>query len=154
MNNLEEKEVRKKYFEAIGNERKIERLLKKLRDIENPSSLLLAYRAACESMMAQFSWNPYIKLAQVTKSFDFFEKAIKNDSQNAEIRFLRFSVQHNVPDFLRKNREFEEDKDALLENLKQTNFAQADFDTEFAQFIIGYLKDSGRFEVKELEVLG
>ena len=63
-------------------------------------------------------------------------------------------MQHNVPDFLRKNREFEEDKDALLENLKQTNFAQADFDTEFAQFIIGYLKDSGRFEVKELEVLG
>jgi len=75
MNNLEEKEVRKKYFEAIGNERKIERLLKKLRDIENPSSLLLAYRAACESMMAQFSWNPYIKLAQVTKSFDFFSKS-------------------------------------------------------------------------------
>ena len=146
---MNEKETRKKYFEAIGNERKIERLLKQLQDIENLSALLLAYRAACESMMAQFSWNPYTKLAQVNKSFDFFAKAIKEDSQNAEIRFLRFSVQHNVPDFLRKNREFEEDKDILVEN-----FDKANFDTEFAQFIIGYLKDSGRFEKSELEVLG
>lgn len=146
---MTEKEARKKYFQAIGNERKIERLLKELQNIENPSALLLAYRAACESMMAQFSWNPYTKLAQVTKSFDLFAKAIKEDSQNAEIRFLRFSVQHNVPDFLRKNREFEEDKDVLVDN-----FDKADFDTEFRQFIIGYLKDSGRFEAKELEVLG
>jgi hypothetical protein len=144
-----EKEARKKYFEAIGNERKIERLLKQLQEIENPSALLLAYRAACESMMAQFSWNPYTKLAQVNKSFDFFTKAIKDDSQNAEIRFLRFSVQHNVPDFLRKNREFENDKTVLVEN-----FDKANFDTEFRKFIIGYLKDSGRFEKNELEILG
>ncbi|WP_375558722.1 hypothetical protein ACE193_13320 [Bernardetia sp. OM2101] len=146
---MNEKEARKKYFESIGNEQKIERLLKELQDIKNPSALLLAYRAACESMMAQFSWNPYTKLAQVNKSFDFFEKAIKEDSQHVEIRFLRFSVQHNVPDFLRKNREFEEDKTVLV-----GNFDKANFDTEFAQFVIGYLKDSGRFEVSELEVLG
>ncbi len=145
----EEIEIRQKYFKAIGNERKIERLLKELQDIKKPSALLLAYRAACESMMAQFSWNPYTKLAQVNKSFDLFEKAIKEDSQNVEIRFLRFSVQHNVPDFLRKNREFEEDKDVLVDN-----FDKADFDTEFRQFIIGYLKDSGRFEGKKLEILG
>jgi hypothetical protein len=146
---MNEKEARKKYFEAIGNERKIEKLVKELRDIKNPSALLLAYRAACESMLAQFSWNPYTKLAQVNKSFDLFEKAIKDDFENVEIRFLRFSVQHNVPDFLRKNREFEEDKDVLVDNFKN-----ADFDIEFAQFIIGYLKDSGRFEKSELEVLG
>lgn len=146
---MNELEARKRYFEAIGNERKIERLLKQLQEIENPSSLLLAYRAACESMMAQFSWNPYTKLAQVNKSFDFFAEAINDDSQNVEIRFLRFSVQHNVPDFLRKNREFEEDKTVLVEN-----FENADFDAEFREFIVGYLKDSGRFEAKELEVLG
>lgn len=147
--NTDEKEVRKKYFDAIGNERKIEKLLTELKQIKNPSPLLLAYRAACESMIAQFVWNPYTKLSQVNKSFDFFEKAIGEDSQNVEIRFLRFSVQHNVPDFLRKNREFEEDKDVLVQN-----FEDADFDAEFRQFIIGYLKDSGRFEAKELEVLG
>lgn len=146
---MNELEARKKYFEAIGNERKIERLLKQLQEIKKPSSLLLAYRAACESMKAQFSWNPYTKLAQVNKSFDFFEKAIHDEPQHAEIRFLRFSVQHNVPDFLRKNREFEEDKTVLIEN-----FDKANFDIEFAQFIIGYLKDSGRFGAKELEVLG
>ena len=127
---MTEKEARKKYFEAIGNERKIERLLKDLQNIENPSALLLAYRAACESMMAQFSWNPYTKLAQVNKSFDFFEKAIKDDAQNVEIRFLRFSVQHNVPDFLRKNREFEEDKNVLVDN-----FDKANFDIEFRQLM-------------------
>ena len=145
---MNELEVRKKYFEAIGNERKVEILLKQLQEIHNPSALLLAYRAACESMMAQFSWNLYTKLAQVNKSFDLFAEAIKKDSQNAEIRFLRFSVQHNVPDFLRKNREFEEDKDVLVEN-----FDKANFDTEFRTFLIGYLKDSKRFEKSELEVL-
>ena len=145
----DEKEIRKKYFEAIGNERKIEKLLKELQNLENPSALLVAYRAACESMMAQFSWNPYTKLAQVNKSFDLFEKAIKGDFQHAEIRFLRFSVQHNVPDFLRKNREFEEDKDVLVEN-----FEKADFDTEFRAFLIGYLKDSKRFDKNELDILG
>lgn len=145
---MNEKEARKKYFEAIGDEQKIEKLLKQLQDIKNSSALLLAYCAACESMMAQFSWNPYTKLAQVNKSFNFFEKAVKDDYQNVEIRFLRFSVQHNVPDFLRKNREFEEDKDVLVKN-----FENADFDAEFRQFIIGYLKDSKRFEVSELEIL-
>ena len=83
---MNELEVRRKYFEAIGNERKVEILLKQLQEIHNPSALLLAYRAACESMMAQFSWNLYTKLAQVNKSFDLFAEAIKKDSQNAEIR--------------------------------------------------------------------
>ncbi|AFM04157.1 hypothetical protein Fleli_1758 [Bernardetia litoralis DSM 6794] len=146
---MNEKEVRKKYFEAIGNERKIKRLLKQLQETKKMSALLLAYCAACESMMAQFSWNPYTKLAQVTKSFELFEKAINDDSKDIEIRFLRFSVQHNVPDFLRKNREFEEDKTILVEN-----FENADFDTEFREFIISYLKDSKRFEKNELEILG
>ncbi|WP_291725121.1 hypothetical protein [Bernardetia sp.] len=146
--NTDEKEVRKKYFDAIGNERKIEKLLQELKQIKNPSPILLAYRAACESMIAQFAWNPYTKLSQVNKSFDFFEKAIQEDTQNVEVRFLRFSVQHNVPDFLRKNREFEEDKDVLVQH-----FDEADFDKNFRQFIIGYLKDSGRFENSELEVL-
>ncbi len=146
---MHKKEIRKCYFGAIGNEQKIEKFLQKLKREKNPSALLLAYRAACESMMAQFSWNPYTKLAQVNKSFDLFEKAIKEDSQNVEIRFLRFSVQHNIPDFLRKNKEFEDDKTVLIEN-----FEKADFDTDFGNFIIGYLKDSGRFEAKELEVLG
>lgn len=146
---MTELETRKKYFDAIGNERKIERLLKELQRLDNPSPVLLAYRAACESMIAQFAWNPYTKLAQVNKSFDFFAKAIQEDTQNVEIRFLRFSVQHNVPDFLRKNREFEEDKDILVQNFDET-----DFDEEFRQFIIGYLKDSGRFENSKLEVLG
>lgn len=145
--NVNEKEIRKKYFEAIGNERKIEKLLKQLQEIHNPSALLLAYCAACESMMAQFSWNPYVKLAQVTKSFDFFGQAIQKEPTNAEIRFLRFSVQHNVPDFLRKNREFEEDKIVLVEN-----FENADFDTEFGNFIIDYLKESKRFDKNELEI--
>lgn len=147
---VEEKEIQKSYFEAIGNERKIERVLKILQNIKNPSALLLAYRAACESMMAQFTWNPYIKLAQVTKSFDFFEEAIKQNPQDAEIRFLRFSVQHNVPDFLRKNREFEDDKMVLL-----TNFETANFEKEFGNFIITYLKDSKRFaesEIKKLQI--
>lgn len=146
---MDVKEIRKAYFNAIGNENKIKKILEELRVIKNPSPTYLAYRAACESMMAQFSWNPYTKLAQVNKSFELFRKAIQEDTQNAEIRFLRFSVQHNVPDFLRKEREFEEDKKVLLEN-----FEKADFDAEFSQFIISYLKDSGRFETKKLEVLG
>ena len=147
--NTEEKEIRKKYFNAIGNERKIEKLLKQLQDIQNPSALLLAYLAACESMRAQFTWNPYIKLAQVTKSFDFFGKAIQQEPTNAEIRFLRFSVQHNVPDFLRKNREFEEDKIVLVQNFENT-----DFDAELTEFIINYLKESKRFDKNELDILG
>jgi hypothetical protein len=50
---------------------------------------------------------------------------------------------------LRKNREFEDDKIVLVEN-----FDRANFDAEFRTFLIGYLKDSRRFEESELEVLG
>ena len=54
------------------------------------------------------------KLTYVQNAAKTFEQAVGLDPQNPEIRFLRFSVESNLPAFLGLSKHVDEDKERLL----------------------------------------
>jgi Tfp pilus assembly protein PilF len=138
--------IRTAYFEATESESKTKSLLKTLQEQpQNPT--YQAYQAACEAILAKYAWNPYSKLAQVNKAKEMFRRAVAAMPDNPEIRFLRFSVQHNLPDFLRNETEFQDDKKRLLQSFQAQS---VDGLSRFmAQQIATFVVSSRRYTAEE-----
>ena len=51
-------------------------------------------------IMAKHVFNPFSKLSYFNKGKLILEKAIQAEGKNVELRFLRYSIQTNVPAFL------------------------------------------------------
>jgi tetratricopeptide (TPR) repeat protein len=150
MNTTDLEQVRKAYFSATDSERKTESLLKEVRKKSVADPVYRAYEGACEAILAKYMWSPYSKLAQVNKAKDLFRKAIEAAPDNAEIRFLRFSVQHNLPDFLRNESDFQADKKFLLRTFEQN---QTDLLSPYLiQQITTFLTQSGRYKPEERKI--
>lgn len=80
--------------------------------------IILAYKAASEASMAKYVWNPYSKLKHLKTSASMFDEAVKMDNDEPEIRFLRFTVEHYVPRYLKLSEHLEEDKKIIIDSLK------------------------------------
>lgn len=145
-NAVEIEKVRKWYVLAIESSGQTEMLIKHLHSIKNKNALLIAYQGGAEALMAKHSWNPYQKLTYLNKSQLTLKKAIALDPSDAEIRFLRFSIQHFIPAFLGMSAELEEDKKVILSNLYTTNGG-------VKSAIIKFLAESGKCNDAELEIL-
>src|SRR5688572_9353908 len=117
-NNFEIDVIRNKFAKAVENEKEAYVLLEKLNKLEakGKTPLILAYKGAAEALIAKFSWNPYSKINYLRKSQRSLQLAINNAPENAEIRFLRFSIQHFVPAFLGLSNNIEEDKKIIIAN--------------------------------------
>ena len=107
--------VRKMFYEAACSRPKTEELLRLLSHSENQQAFILAgYAGMCHMLLARYSYNPVFKLASFSKGKAMLEHAISSDKSNVELRFLRLSVQLNVPAFLGYSGELEQDKRFIL----------------------------------------
>ena len=111
-------QLRLQYLQASKEEAVALQFHKKMSAYNDNDPLLLAYKAASEAVMAKYVWNPYSKLKQVKTANAIFENAVALDRDNAEIRFLRFTLQHYVPRYLNQSGQVEEDKDMIIKSLK------------------------------------
>jgi hypothetical protein len=59
-----------------------------------------AYLGAAKALMAEVVSNPYSKLSYFNDGKELIDEAINMDPKNAELRYLRFMIQQNTPDFL------------------------------------------------------
>ncbi|WP_154657191.1 hypothetical protein [Hugenholtzia roseola] len=143
-------QIRKAYFSATDSERKTESLLKEVQKKSATDPVYRAYEGACEAILAKYMWSPYSKFAQVNKAKDLFKKAIEAAPDNAEIRFLRFSVQHNLPDFLRNESDFQADKKFLLQTFEQNQIEL--LSPYLIQQIATFLTQSGRYKPEERKI--
>ena len=50
---------------------------------------------------------------------DMLESAIKNDPESVELRFLRYSIQKNIPKFLSYSNNLEKDLKFVKDNISQ-----------------------------------
>lgn len=107
--------VRKNYEKAPKNETLCEQLIKDLSSSQH--GVNLAYLGAFQTMWANHTINPYTKLETFNKGKKNIEKAVKSSPQNLEIRFIRLSIQKNSPSFLGYNKNIEEDKTFIKNNL-------------------------------------
>ena len=105
--------LRHHYELAAADKAAGEKFYQLLADYKDRDALVLGYKAAAEAIRARDA-SMFNKLTDVQDAARTFEQAVGLDPQNPEIRFLRFSVESNLPAFLGLSKHVDEDKEMLL----------------------------------------
>ncbi|WP_210520850.1 hypothetical protein [Hymenobacter terricola] len=105
--------LRRHYELAAADKAAGEKFYQLLADYKDRDALVLGYKAAAEAIRARDA-SMFNKLTYVQDAARTFEQAVGLDPQNPEIRFLRFSVESNLPAFLGLSKHVDEDKEMLL----------------------------------------
>jgi hypothetical protein len=61
---------------------------------------LQGYKGMSFMLLSKYSYNPYKKLYYFKKGSSILDKAIEEDKENIELRYLRYTVQCEAPIFL------------------------------------------------------
>ncbi|MFT6815033.1 MAG: hypothetical protein ACJAZ3_000931 [Sphingobacteriales bacterium] len=106
--------LRKEYFKAVDDENLTEQLLTQLSLIEAKTAILLGFEGSLLALKAKHSWNPVVKMNSLKKGKVQLDEAIFLEDDNLELRFLRFSLEYNLPSVLGMSSHLEEDKNKIL----------------------------------------
>jgi len=148
--NQDLKKMRSFFSELNSSEHAVEQLKKiSLNSNQVSSSLKMAYYAAAEMTSAQYKISPVSKINAFNSGKKLLEKVILVDSLNAEIRYIRFTIQTNAPGFLGYNKSIHTDKSFLLRNLPALNQT----DPELYANIYAYLQSYGKLSNLEKQQL-
>lgn len=109
--------------------------------------IYLCYIGVSEMMGAKYVVSPIAKLNRFKKGKMMIEKAVEKAPEDLEIRFLRFSVQTNLPSFLGYDSDIHTDKKVLLEKLDEVT------DKGLKNNIFKYLSSSKYCTAEEKKML-
>jgi len=109
--------------------------------------LLVCYKGASEMIMAKYMLNPLMKLERFNNGKYLIEKAISRDTLNIEMRFIRYSIQCNIPKFLNYNDAINRDKSMLMANIDNIR------DHELKILVFNYLSNQSRLNKDKLKDL-
>ncbi|MGI4738641.1 MAG: hypothetical protein ACRYG7_26010 [Janthinobacterium lividum] len=132
--------LRRHYEQAAADKQAGEKFYKLLQDYAGQDALILAYKAASEAIKARDA-SMLNKLTYVQQAARTFDQAVSLDADNAEIRFLRFSVESNLPPFLGLSKHVDEDKAFLLNAALQ--HPGSGMDAQAFETVRGFLVDRG-----------
>lgn len=142
--------LRRHYEQAAADKAAGEKFYKLLADYKDRDGLVLAYKGAAEAIRARDA-SMFNKLTYVQDAARTFEQAVSIDPRNPEIRFLRFSVESNLPAFLGLSKHVDEDKELLLNAaLAHPN---SGLDAEAFRTVRGFLVGRGHVSEAEAERL-
>ena len=105
--------LRRHYEQAAADKTAGDKFYKLLAGYQERDALVLAYKGAAEAIRARDA-SMFNKLTYVQDAARTFEQAVSIDPRNPEIRFLRFSVESNLPAFLGLSKHVDEDKEIVL----------------------------------------
>ncbi|HET8838837.1 MAG TPA: hypothetical protein VFM82_07580 [Flavobacteriaceae bacterium] len=117
-------ELRSQYIEAISEKSVCEALIEQLRQKPGKSSVHLAYLGTLETVWAKYVFNPILKMKTFKNGKEKIEQAVNQEPENMEIRYLRLSVQKNIPGFLGYNDAIEKDFTFLEGNIEKISSNQ------------------------------
>ena len=143
--------LRRHYEQAAADKAAGEKFYKLLADYKERDALVLGYKGAAEAIRARDA-SMFNKLSYVQDAARTFEQAVGLDPQNPEIRFLRFSVESNLPAFLGLSKHVDEDKEMLLNAaLRHPN---SGLDPEAFRTVRSFLVDRGHVSDEQAQRLG
>ncbi|MBB6271316.1 hypothetical protein HDF26_001743 [Pedobacter cryoconitis] len=130
-------ELRSLYYQAASSKTAADELQKLLLMVDgNSRQLLICYKGASEMIQAKYVLSPFTKFRKFKKGKYFIESAIASEPENLEMRFLRYTIQTNLPSFLGYNNWITADKKMLLERIDNIH------DKHLKQLVINYLMTS------------
>lgn len=133
------KELRRMFDRSSRSEQECESMIKALDPYnEKNYPLYYGYKAGAVMMMAKHVINPFSKLSYFKKGKNMLESAIKTDKNNLELRFLRYTIQTNVPGFLNYGQNQKQDREFIISSLPALQ------DQDLKQIINHYLKSRAK----------
>ena len=125
--------VRINYQKAVSDKKICKEMLKHFEN-KNNTGLDLAYQGAFQAIWAKHAINPFEKLTTFKRGKKNLDKAVKQNPDLVETRFLRYSIQKESPAFLGYKSNIDEDKMLLNRNIKNVD------DIILKQMILNILK--------------
>ncbi|MEM8888881.1 MAG: hypothetical protein AAGD28_12930 [Bacteroidota bacterium] len=141
--------VRQLYKEATADLEELEDLWEKVKDYQKEAGVLFAYKAAAKALQAKDSWIPHKKWSYIKEAMAMFREAIETEPENIEMRFLRFTVQHNTPEFLELSDELDEDLECIRKQIHR--FADFKLEDKHIAFMLEFLEESKRISEEVLD---
>jgi len=112
-NNLNE--LRKSYLIAGNGKKNVEQLLL-LSNTDN-TPIFKAYKAAANMMMIEYTNNVYEKYKIFKINSNILDELIINNSNNLEIKLLRYCIHYKSPKFIQNKIKMKSDLDFIMENI-------------------------------------
>ncbi|WP_190924390.1 hypothetical protein [Hymenobacter armeniacus] len=142
--------LRRHYEQAAADKAAGEKFYKLLADYKDRDALVLGYKGAAEAIRARDA-SMFNKLTYVQDAARTFEQAVSLDPRNPEIRFLRFSVESNLPAFLGLSKHIDEDKEMLLN--AALSHPKSGLDAEAFRTVRSFLVDRGHVSDEQAQRL-
>lgn len=116
--NITTLQIREAYFKSAESKDEAVRLNRLLDTIgENSSAVILCYKGAAEMLKAKYAFNPFTKMSFFNKGKELIERSIARDTSCIESRFVRFTIQCNLPGFLGYNKNIRSDSTMIANGL-------------------------------------
>lgn len=112
--------IRNNYELAVSDKQLCKNMIDELSKL-TLTSIELAYFGALQTIWTNHISNPFTKLTTFKKGKSRIEAAVRIDSDNIEIRFIRLSIQKNCPSFLGYNNNIKEDQKFLQDHKGEIN---------------------------------
>ncbi|MFD0795006.1 hypothetical protein ACFQZX_15395 [Mucilaginibacter litoreus] len=143
--------IRKLLVTALDSKKVTDSLYNNLTSIKDRHPLINGYIGTLQALKAKHAWNPYYKIKHLNDSEKTFKEAVSHDPHNIEIRFMRFSIEHNVPGFLGFNKNLVTDRQEMVRQIENKNYSSAD--KALVKTIIDFLIESKRCTPAENNML-
>jgi hypothetical protein len=143
--------LRKRYYAAVNSAKITDKLYEELQSASVKPAIVQAYIGSLEALKAKHAYNPYSKLQYLKQADQSMRQAVKADPDNIEIRFLRFSYQYYVPEFLGYSTHKEVDVQVIVKELLAGNFPPAD--KALMKQIVGFLEETKSVSPAVLQAL-
>lgn len=128
-------QVRYVYYKAVESETATQNLKALLNNSKNDNCLTIGYEAATYMLLSKHSLDPITKYKWFLKGRDLLEDIILKNTKSIELRFLRYSIQLQLPSFLKYNLDIENDRHFIQSNLESLD------DTDLKIRILSFLKN-------------
>lgn len=110
-------EVRNLFYRAAKSEAAADSLFAQMQQIsELDGPAMMGYKSMSHFMVCYHSINPYTKYKYFLSGKGLMEDAVKKYPDDIELRFLRLTIQLNVPSFLGYSNDITSDKKMILSN--------------------------------------
>lgn len=141
--------VTRSLYAAAGNHRDsllaLDNLLNHV-DVKSPA-VLICYKGAAKIISAKFTYNPFKRYRAFLNGKQLIETALAKDTGNIEMRFLRFTMQTNLPVVLGYSGNIAEDKNYIVSHFRFVK------DVTVRSLVLSYFKSSGCCTVGDVKSL-
>jgi hypothetical protein len=149
--------IRHGFYEAIESHHKTDEMLDYIdthftEETVKRTPLLQAYAGILHALKAKHVFSPFSKISHLRRGLRLLNDAVTSAPAEFEVRFLRFSLLHNIPSFLGYRDALRDDTEAVFTLLVDEG-KYAGLDNEMALNIIEFILDSNRLDEEQARAM-